>query len=121
MMQYPLQYRFYSISSSSLENPKTISITVDVIRYKTKKGIFNNNCLNFIFLIGIEHFGTSSYYLSTLKPGDTVPLFIRPSKFKLPENPQIPIIMVGAGTGLAPFMGFIRERYYQISKLSIIF
>ncbi len=56
------------------------------------------------------HEGIASYYLKQQKPGALVPVFIRHSSFKLPKELTTPIVMVGPGTGLAPFRGFLQER-----------
>ncbi|KAF8766875.1 NADPH--cytochrome P450 reductase like protein [Argiope bruennichi] len=57
--------------------------------------------------------GVATGWLKTLKPGDRVPIFVRRSQFRLPSKPHIPIIMIGPGTGLAPFRGFLQERSFQ--------
>jgi cytochrome P450/NADPH-cytochrome P450 reductase len=59
-----------------------------------------------------EYKGIASNYLANLKPGEEVVMFIRTpeSGFELPENAEAPIIMVGPGTGVAPFRGFLQAR-----------
>nr|AHM93010.1 NADPH-cytochrome P450 reductase [Laodelphax striatellus] len=100
-----LQCRYYSISSSSKLHPTTVHITAVRVEYKTPTGRLNK--------------GVATCWLADKKPNtqpDTdlpspvVPIFIRKSQFKLPTRPQTPIIMIGPGTGLAPFRGFIQER-----------
>jgi cytochrome P450/NADPH-cytochrome P450 reductase len=54
--------------------------------------------------------GLCSSFLNSVAVGDTVRTFVKPTLFKLPKNPASHIIMIGAGTGLAPFRGFIQER-----------
>mmetsp|Transcript_1067 Transcript_1067/g.1765 ORF Transcript_1067/g.1765 Transcript_1067/m.1765 type:complete len:243 (-) Transcript_1067:368-1096(-) len=86
-----IQPRFYTISSSSNAQPSAISITMSVL----KGGVCTN-------------------YLKDLKPGsDYAPIFVRPSTFRLPSKISTPIIMVGPGTGLAPFMGFVQEYEHK--------
>lgn len=96
-----LQPRYYSISSSSKLYPNTVHITAVVVEYTTPTGRVNK--------------GVATTWLATkqpLNPDDlpTAPIFIRKSQFRLPTKTQTPIIMVGPGTGLAPFRGFIQER-----------
>ena len=95
----PLRPRYYSISSSPLVSPDACSITVGVLRGPARSG-------NGTFT------GVGSGYLSSLPEHGTVFAFVRsPSiAFHPPENPHTPMIMVGAGTGLAPFRGFLQER-----------
>ena len=92
-----LQPRHYSISSSNNMNPKEISITVGVLNVETSKGVM------------IE--GVCSNYLATLRGGkDKACIAVHKSSFRLPKDHQAPIIMVGAGTGLSPMMGFLEDR-----------
>ncbi|KAL3919262.1 MAG: hypothetical protein SGILL_003842 [Bacillariaceae sp.] len=89
--------RYYSISSSSRLDPKKVTITVGVLRKKTSQNVQIN--------------GVCSNYLESLRPDiDEAEIAVVPSFFKLPANKNAPIIMVGAGTGIAPFIGFLEER-----------
>lgn len=99
-----LQPRFYSISSSSRVNKDRIHITAVVIEYQTKSGRTNKGVATTWMKPMIPN-GESAVY--------KVPVFVRRSQFRLPNRPQTPVIMVGPGTGLAPFRGFIQERAWQ--------
>ncbi|CAG9096154.1 unnamed protein product [Plutella xylostella] len=95
----PLQPRFYSISSSLLAHPNRVHLTVAVVRYNTRDGE------------GPEHYGVCSTFLQTRKPGDEVFAFIRRApSFHMPKDITAPIILVGPGTGVAPFRGFWHHR-----------
>ena len=95
----PLRPRYYSISSSPLASPDACSITVGVLRGPARSGAGTFT-------------GIGSGYLAGLPENGTVFTFVRsPSiAFHPPENPHTPMIMIGAGTGLAPFRGFLQER-----------
>ncbi|AMA51430.1 bifunctional P-450/NADPH--P450 reductase [Bacillus inaquosorum] len=95
----PLKPRYYSISSSPRVNPEQASITVGVVRGPAWSGRG-------------EYRGVASNYLAERKAGDDVVMFVRTpeSRFQLPEDPETPIIMVGPGTGVAPFRGFLQAR-----------
>lgn len=95
----PIRPRYYSISSSPLVTSSTCRITVGVLEEKALSGH------------GIYR-GTCSSFLSRRKPDETIYGFVQniKSPFHLPEDSALPMIMVSAGTGLAPFMGFLQER-----------
>jgi NADPH-ferrihemoprotein reductase len=90
--------RLYTISSSSKANPRRLSITSSlVLESKPRNRQFLGLCTSF---------------LTTLKPKDKICVSVRPSSFRLPSAaklPATPIIMVGPGTGVAPFKGFLQE------------
>ncbi|KWV91701.1 bifunctional cytochrome P450/NADPH--P450 reductase [Erythrobacter sp. YT30] len=94
-----LSPRYYSISSSPDAAPEKCSITVGVVKGPalSGKGEFKGTCSN---------------YLAELQPGDRFKAVVRePSaNFRLPDDPKMPIIMVGPGTGVAPFRGFLQRR-----------
>ena len=98
----PLRPRYYSISSSPLVSPDTCSITTGVLRGPARSGIG-------------EFSGVCSSYLESNAPNSTVFAFVREPTiaFRPPDDPQRPMIMIGAGTGLAPFRGFLQERAAQ--------
>lgn len=95
----PLKPRYYSISSSPRVNPRQASITVGVVRGPAWSGRG-------------EYRGVASNDLAERQAGDDVVMFIRTpeSRFQLPKDPETPIIMVGPGTGVAPFRGFLQAR-----------
>lgn len=105
-----LQPRYYSISSSAKLYPTTVHVTAVLVQYETPTGRVNK--------------GVATTYLKEKIPlnGELpkVPVFIRKSQFRLPTKPEIPVIMVGPGTGLAPFRGFIQERQYLRDEGKVI-
>ena len=90
-----LQPRLYSISSSLKAFPDQVHLTIDVVRYESHGRIRNGVC---------------STFLAERAASSPIPVFASSSKFHLPENGDIPIIMVGPGTGIAPFRAFLQER-----------
>lgn len=102
----PLQPRFYSISSSPLAHPKRIHITVAIVVYKTQNGE------------GPIHYGVCSTHLQSLKPNDEVMIFIRRApSFHMPKDISAPLILVGPGSGIAPFRGFWHHRKQLLKNL----
>ncbi|PCL93590.1 assimilatory sulfite reductase (NADPH) flavoprotein subunit [Paenibacillus lautus] len=89
--------RLYSIASSSKAFPDEVHVTVRTVRYEAH---------------GRNRYGVCSVQLAErLEAGDTLPVYIQHNpNFKLPENPDTPIIMIGPGTGVAPFRAFLGER-----------
>jgi nitric-oxide synthase len=98
-----LQPRFYSISSSPLLHPDQVHLTVAVVVYKTQDGE------------GPVHYGVCSNYLQDVPVGEEVCLFVRGApNFHLPNDPMKPVILIGPGTGIAPFRGFWQHRLAQV-------
>uniref|UniRef100_UPI00358E90BB NADPH--cytochrome P450 reductase n=1 Tax=Myxine glutinosa TaxID=7769 RepID=UPI00358E90BB len=101
-----LQPRYYSIASSSKVHPTSIHICGVEVEY--------------VSLTGRTNHGVATSWLRSRQPGmspaHTVPMFVRKSQFRLPYKPSNPIIMVGPGAGLAPFLGFIQERAWQLEQ-----
>jgi len=91
--------RYYSISSSPSGDPSRCSVTVGVVEgpASSGRGVYKGICSN---------------YLAGRRAGETVHATIRETRagFRLPDDASVPIIMVGPGTGLAPFRGFLQER-----------
>ncbi len=92
-----LNPRLYSIASSIKHHEEEVHLTIAAVRYET---------------FGREREGVASCYVADdLKAGDRVRIFFHTNKnFRLPENGDTPIIMVGPGTGIAPFRSFVEER-----------
>ncbi|WP_436850129.1 molybdopterin-dependent oxidoreductase [Streptomyces monashensis] len=92
-----LQPRLYSISSSPLTDPHLVSLTVSVVRYENPDGRPRQ--------------GVCSPFLADAEPGTPVPVRVqRAPHFRPPADPATPAVMVGPGTGVAPFIGFLEER-----------
>ncbi|WP_065909490.1 bifunctional nitrate reductase/sulfite reductase flavoprotein subunit alpha [Pseudomonas sp. 58 R 12] len=87
-----LQPRLYSIASSAKAYPQEVHLTVAAVRYGKRKGV-------------------SSTFLADRAGDAEVPLFVQPSKhFRTPSDGDVPMIMIGPGTGVAPFRAFLQER-----------
>ena len=99
----PLQHRAYSISSSGKANPETVHLTIGSVRYHSHNR---------------DHKGVCSTYLADLADENTpIRCFFSPNKvFRVPENDDLPMIMVGPGTGIAPFRAFLQEREFRNAK-----
>lgn len=93
----PLQHRAYSISSSPMEAPDHIHLTIASVRYRSH---------------GRDHGGVCSTFLADrVEENGQAGIFLSPNKaFRLPEDKSRPVIMVGPGTGIAPFRAFLQER-----------
>ena len=93
----PLPHRAYSISSSSKAHPNQVHLTIASVRYHSG---------------GRNRSGVCSTYLAErVRRGEKPAIFISPNKaFRVPSNTNAPLIMVGPGTGIAPFRAFLQER-----------
>ncbi|MEP6698148.1 MAG: sulfite reductase subunit alpha [Verrucomicrobiota bacterium] len=90
-----LMPRLYSISSSLKAHPEQVHFTIDVVHYESR---------------GRKRKGVCSTFLAERAQNSSIPVFPNTSKFRLPEDTNTPIIMVGPGTGIAPFRAFLQER-----------
>uniref|UniRef100_A0A8C7DAJ4 Nitric oxide synthase, inducible n=1 Tax=Oncorhynchus kisutch TaxID=8019 RepID=A0A8C7DAJ4_ONCKI len=113
LSQLPLlKPRLYSISSSPQLHPNELHLTLTVLNYHTQDGQ------------GPLHHGVCSTWLDTIKKGDLVPC-----GFHLPAEPSTPVILVGAGSGIAPFRSFWQQRLHDMkhpgkfseSPMSLVF
>jgi NADPH-dependent sulfite reductase flavoprotein alpha-component len=92
----PLQPRLYSISSASVHNPREVHVTVNTVRYEHQ---------------GTPRGGVCSTYLADDADGDDIKIFVQKSNhFRPPTDPNTPMIMIGPGTGVAPFRSFLYRR-----------
>ena len=95
----PLRTRHYSVSSSPAVDPRHADLMVSVLRAPARSGRGT-------------HRGTGSGHLASLAPGDTVLARVQPCReaFRIDPESDVPVIMVAAGTGLAPFRGAVADR-----------
>jgi len=93
----PLQPRLYSISSSPKTQAGRITLTVDAVRYQIGQR---------------KRLGVASTFLAErMEPGETLRCYVQKAHdFALPSDPNTPVIMIGPGTGVAPFRAFLKER-----------
>ena len=90
--------RYYTISSSPAAAADTVHLTVKVLREPMRGAA-----------AGRTKVGVCSTQLADLAPGDSAVVFVRSSGFALPKDPAAPVIMVGPGTGVAPFRAFLQQ------------
>ncbi|KAI1382907.1 cytochrome P450 [Hypoxylon trugodes] len=100
----PIQPRLYSISSSPLTSPSKCTLTWSLITQNSGDP------------------GLASYYLAALQPGASLSCSVRPGnpRFRPPQDPSTPVVMICAGAGIAPFMGFVAHRVAQIQNNSSV-
>ncbi|KAI9827157.1 MAG: NADPH-cytochrome P450 reductase [Thelocarpon impressellum] len=122
---HKIQPRYYSISSSSLAQKDKISITavVESLRVPGATHVLKGVTTNYLLALKQKQHGDPNpdphgltYAITGPRnkyDGIHVPVHVRHSNFKLPSDPSRPIIMVGPGTGVAPFRGFVQERAAQ--------
>jgi len=98
-----LMPRQYSIASSQRTRPQTIDLTINMVRYPQGDS---------------WRYGAGSHYLGwQLEIGDPLPLYVVPNAgFRLPADDSIPVIMIGPGTGIAPFRAFLQERHARQAR-----
>ncbi|XP_062399931.1 nitric oxide synthase, brain [Sardina pilchardus] len=103
-----LQPRYYSISSSPDLYPGEIHLTVAVVSYLTRDGD------------GPIHHGVCSSWLNSIETDEMVPCFVRGApSFRLPKDVRVPCILVGPGTGIAPFRSFWQQRLFDLEHKGI--
>jgi sulfite reductase (NADPH) flavoprotein alpha-component len=93
----PLQPRLYSVASSPRVEPARVALCVDAVRYpmngRTRLGV------------------ASTFFAERVHPGDRLKAYVQKAEhFSLPADPAVPVIMIGPGTGVAPFRAFLHER-----------
>lgn len=100
----PITIRQYSISSSPLWNPERVTLTIAVVDAPALSGRG-------------RYQGVASSYMASRAPGDRVSIAVRPSnaRFQPPKDTATPIVLICAGSGIAPFRGFLQERAIQKS------
>ncbi|AZG33627.1 MULTISPECIES: assimilatory sulfite reductase (NADPH) flavoprotein subunit [Shewanella] len=95
-MLRPLTPRLYSIASSQAEVEAEVHLTVALVEDERQ---------------GQARFGGASHFLASAQEGQQINVYVEQNNhFRLPENPQTPVIMVGPGTGVAPFRAFMQQR-----------
>lgn len=99
----PMAPRAYSISSSINKHNEEVHLTIGSVRYRSNEREHNGVC--------------STYLMDVAEVGDKVKCYFSPNKnFAVPEDNDLPMIMVGPGTGIAPFRAFLEEREARAAK-----
>ncbi|XP_028851510.1 nitric oxide synthase 1 [Denticeps clupeoides] len=103
-----LQPRYYSISSSPDTYPGEIHLTVAIVSYRARDGD------------GPIHHGVCSSWLNSIEADEMVPCFVRSApSFRMPKDHRVPCILVGPGTGIAPFRSFWQQRLHDLEHKAI--
>ncbi len=123
-----IQPRYYSISSSSVVQKTKISVTavVESLHFPSRPEALKGVTTNYLLALKQKQHGDPNpdphgltYEITGPRnkyDGIHVPVHVRHSNFKLPSDPTKPVIMIGPGTGVAPFRAFVQERAHQVEK-----
>eukprot|EP00026_Physarum_polycephalum_P000703 Phypoly_transcript_00704.p1 GENE.Phypoly_transcript_00704~~Phypoly_transcript_00704.p1 ORF type:complete len:606 (+),score=124.76 Phypoly_transcript_00704:1837-3654(+) len=94
----PIKQRHYSIANFPESSPNILRIVYKVVTYHTKSGQ--------------EKHGLCSNYLKSKREGEEVAVGVVKSKFRLPSDNSVPVVMIGAGSGISPYFGFLEQRQH---------
>lgn len=109
--------RYYSIASSPLANPDQLSIALTIVENSVGPNGIRRPGLCSNWLDAIAQPLLSATKASADSPDVKIPIFLRTTRdFLLPASHQWPLLLIGPGTGVAPFMGFLQHRYYEVKN-----
>jgi NADPH-ferrihemoprotein reductase len=113
----PMKPRFYSIASSSMQHPHDVQLAYRPVKYMTSKGYLREGvCTSFLSHKGSIQQGKGG---DACTQASCIPaLIVHNSNFRLPTNPETPIMMIGGGCGVGPIRAFLQERVFQSRKQS---
>lgn len=121
----PLLPRFYSVVNSPLSDPNIIKVAFNVIefssgngRHEARRGVCSGYLEDFVQKLETHDLSEQLANFSLSHP--KVPVYLRTNNtFKLPEDLSAPVIMIGPGTGIAPFIGFLEHISHKVSNLEL--
>eukprot|EP00980_Cylindrotheca_fusiformis_P013212 scaffold3359_cov123-Cylindrotheca_fusiformis.AAC.16 len=113
-MATPMRPRYYSIASSSVKHPSEIQLTYRPVKYMTSKGYLREGvCTSFLSHKGAMQQQSKDGESPKIQASRIPASIVRNDSFRLPINPETPVLMIGGGCGVAPIKAFLQERVFQ--------